>query len=268
MKSAPNQVSEKEISRGYIYKDDFFSLKFLSDEQKGVLLEAICKFMFYHEEIEISDKTVVVAFAPIRNHIQRDQEAYRAICEKNSANSRERKNIKRQEIATRECQIREPAKVLDRRWVAQTIGGIPISAEELQRANNFFFWKNYPYSQLKACFDYYGLRNGGWGQWTTPEARWNFAVGKWTNRTGLKRFPDDILLMVGEIFDIAPDDMKNEITSKEFNVKVIDDGGVQFICGRDYLARWLKENAPQIEKITGGFGYGRISLALASENGR
>ena len=253
---------DKEISRGYIYRDDLICLNYLSDEQKGQLLAAINRCMFYGGETDIKDNIVNVAFAPIRQHIQRDYKAYQEKCETNRNNSNERRCVKERvgALEMSDLNIHEPSKIVDARWKNLEIAGVLIPAKEFHLAYNLFFWKNFPSDQIIACYDFYGKRKEGWGQWTTPNARWNNAICKWTNRTGKKRFPDNILSMVGEIFDLSPDEIKNCITRREFNIEIQPDNGVCFIYGANLpIGNWLQTNREVVEKITAKYGYGKIS---------
>lgn len=255
--------TDKEISRGYIYRDDLLALKFLTNEQKGLLLTAIEALMFHGAEAEISDNMVNAIFAPIKQHILRDHQAYIEKCAINRKNSNERRCVKeRLEVPTTmddasSLVFHTPSEIIGPQWKPQVVGGVTIPAEEFHLANNLFFWKNYPIDQLKACYDYYGGREERWGPWTTPAMRWNNAICKWTNRTGRERFPKDILLMVGEIFDLATDDAKNCITRRDFNVVVQDGQMVKFTYGRgdQPIRKWFEENRDEVRRIVIKYGF-------------
>lgn len=254
-------------SRGYIYRDDLLCLTYLTNEQKAQLLDAINTMLFISDvdPATLSDAMVQVAFAPIRTHILRDQEAYAAKCAANRANSNKRfetKCAEQPQTATDkpvDALIHEPSSVVDERWTAQEIGGVRIEAEEFHRANNYFFWLNYPSDQIKACYDYYGRRTIGWGQWTTPDARWNNAISNWRNRTGRQRFSATILDMVGEIYDMAPAGIQNLITRPNFDVTP-DHGKAVFRYGKDSpLGVWLKEHLDAINDIVKRYGFDKAS---------
>lgn len=81
-----SKVSAKlEMRKSFIlYSDSLDVLDHLTDEQAGVLFKAIKS---YNNSDEITlDSLLNIAFIPIRNHLDRDNEKYENICERNRAN--------------------------------------------------------------------------------------------------------------------------------------------------------------------------------------
>lgn len=254
-------------SRGYIYRDDLLCLKYLTDEQKGLLFDAVNTMLFFRDidPASFSDPMLQLAFTPIRLHILRDREAYAAKCATNRANSNKRFETKSmgqlQTAADKpvDALIHEPSSTVDERWTAQEIGGVRIEAAEFHRANNLFFWLNYPPDQIKACYDYYGRRTNGWGQWTTPDARWNNAISSWRNRTGRQRFSANILAMVGDVYDMAPAVIQNCITRPDFDITP-KEGAAVFRYSKDSpLGAWLMGNRTRITEIAYKYGFDNIA---------
>ena len=75
--------------------------------------------------------------------------------------------------------------------------------------------------------------------------------------------------MIGEIFDLAPDEIKNCITRPDFNAAIQPDNVVRFTYGAELpIGQWLQDNRETAEQITEKYGYGKIAGSRTTVNGR
>lgn len=77
----------KEHKSFLLYKDNIDLLEDLSDEEKGVLFQALYDFACYGVEPGALDRTVKAAYRSMRNAIARDDAKYQEKCERNSENA-------------------------------------------------------------------------------------------------------------------------------------------------------------------------------------
>lgn len=81
--------SKKQVKGFFLFFEQYESIKLLSNEQKGMLLEAMFT-KFADKEHEITDPVVAMAFSFMERGFQQEKEKYFQICERRKENAKKR----------------------------------------------------------------------------------------------------------------------------------------------------------------------------------
>lgn len=80
----------KEIKSIILYLDSIVAIEHLTDEQAGILIKGVFRYVRDGQQLTSSDTALIALFSMLCNQIDRDHKKYEERCERNSANARKR----------------------------------------------------------------------------------------------------------------------------------------------------------------------------------